>query len=53
MVGDGVYDVAAGNAAGVRTVWISHGREREFDHVPWRTVRDLPELLTLLCGCSD
>jgi HAD superfamily hydrolase (TIGR01509 family) len=54
MVGDGVYDVAAGNAAGVRTVWVSHGRQREFEPVPWRTVNDLSELLTFLLntGCQ-
>jgi HAD superfamily hydrolase (TIGR01549 family) len=51
MVGDGSYDVAAGNAAGVRTIWISHGRPREFNDVPWQTVTDLPRLLTLLCSC--
>ena len=52
MIGDGSYDCAAGNAAGIRTVWISHGRQREFADVPWRTVRDLPELLALLKRCG-
>ena len=54
MIGDGVYDCRAGAAAGVPTVWISHGRERNFDAEPWKTVRDLRELLNLLrsaeCG---
>jgi HAD superfamily hydrolase (TIGR01509 family) len=44
MIGDGQYDVQAGSAAGVRTVWISHGRSRSFEPAPWREVRDLLEL---------
>ena len=51
MIGDGSYDCAAGNAAGIKTVWISHGRVREFPDEPWRTVADLSELLTLLRSC--
>ena len=51
MVGDGQYDVEAGRAAEVRTVWISHDRPRAFDAVPWRTVRDLPDLVELLQSC--
>jgi HAD superfamily hydrolase (TIGR01509 family) len=52
MIGDSHYDVRAGLAAGARTVWISHGSERDFPEQPWRTVRDLPELLALLIGCA-
>ena len=48
MVGDGQYDIEAGNAAGIRTVWISHGRVRHFEARPWREVRDLHELRQLL-----
>lgn len=48
MVGDGQYDVEAGNAAGTPTVWISHGRHRPFAAEPWRTSRDLCELQVLL-----
>ena len=48
MVGDGQYDIEAGNAAGVRAVWVSHGRDRFFTAEPWRTVRDLCELKALL-----
>ena len=51
MVGDGQYDVEAGRAAEVRTVWVSHDRPRTFDAVPWRTVRDLRELVDLLRSC--
>jgi HAD superfamily hydrolase (TIGR01509 family) len=51
MVGDGQYDVEAGRAAEVRTVWISHDRPRSFDAAPWRTVRDLRELVALLQTC--
>jgi HAD superfamily hydrolase (TIGR01509 family) len=48
MVGDGQYDVEAGIAAGVRTVWVSHGRERGFEAEPWRVVRNLGELVGIL-----
>jgi phosphoglycolate phosphatase-like HAD superfamily hydrolase len=48
MVGDGRYDVEAGLAAGIRTVWLSHGRPRDFPAEPWRTVSDLHELLNVL-----
>ncbi len=48
MVGDGVYDIEAGVAAGMQTVWISHGRERGFSAQPWREVVDLPALLRML-----
>jgi phosphoglycolate phosphatase-like HAD superfamily hydrolase len=51
MVGDGQYDVEAGRAAEVRTVWISHDRPRPFDALPWQTVRDLRELVRLLDSC--
>ncbi len=52
MVGDGQYDVEAGLAAGVRTVWVSNGRPRPFDADPWLTVRDLGELAATLAGTS-
>jgi HAD superfamily hydrolase (TIGR01509 family) len=52
MVGDGQYDVEAGLAAGVRPVWVSHGKDRPFAAEPWRTVRDLCELSDLLRRCS-
>jgi HAD superfamily hydrolase (TIGR01509 family) len=48
MVGDGEYDVRAGLAAGVRTVWLSHRREKHFPEAPWQTVADLWELRDLL-----
>lgn len=51
MVGDGQYDVEAGLAAGVRTVWVSHGKPRPFAAEPWRTVLTLHELTELLAGC--
>jgi len=52
MVGDGQYDVQAGSAAGVRTVWISHGRSRTFEPAPWRELRDLLELRDLFSRCT-
>ena len=48
MVGDGSHDIEAGRAAGVKTVWVSHGQPRTFKAEPWRVVRNLPELLQLL-----
>jgi HAD superfamily hydrolase (TIGR01549 family) len=48
MVGDGQYDIEGGIAAGINTVWISHGREKSFEAMPWRSVRDLLELTNLL-----
>ena len=48
MVGDGQYDVEAGTAAGIKTVWISHGRQRPFEAIPWREVRDLVQLRQML-----
>jgi HAD superfamily hydrolase (TIGR01549 family) len=48
MIGDGRYDVEAGLAAGMKTVWISHARKRDFLAEPWRTVIDLHELLNVL-----
>ena len=48
MVGDAQYDVEAGLAAGIRTVWVSHGRERPFRATPWEIVGDLCELVNLL-----
>jgi len=48
MIGDGQYDVEAGNAAGIRTVWISHHAPRPFAAEPWKTVGHLGELLEIL-----
>ncbi len=52
MVGDGQYDIEAALAAGVKGVWISHGHRRDFTAEPWRTVRDLLELRTILEQCQ-
>ncbi|HZL35322.1 MAG TPA: HAD family hydrolase [Tepidisphaeraceae bacterium] len=51
MVGDGQYDIEAGVAAGIKTVWLSHGRQRAFPATPWRIVRDLPELAEVIKQC--
>ena len=51
MIGDGQYDVEAGIAAGMNTVWLSHDQPKPFTAEPWRVVRDLPELTALLRGC--
>lgn len=48
MVGDGEYDIAAAEAAGIRGIWISHGRTRPFAAQPWKTCVDLSELLAFV-----
>lgn len=48
MVGDGHHDIEAGLAAGMPTIWISHGKPRAFAAAPWRALPDLPALLDLL-----
>lgn len=48
MVGDGQYDVEAGINAGMFTVWLHHGRDRNFSATPGLTFRDLCELDTYL-----
>jgi len=53
MVGDGQYDVEAGLAAGILTVWVSHGREKPFAAEPWRVVHDLQELTAVLRDCLN
>jgi phosphoglycolate phosphatase-like HAD superfamily hydrolase len=53
MVGDGQYDVEAGSAAGVPSVWVSHGSDRPFEIEPWRAVRDLPALRAMLQACTS
>lgn len=52
MVGDGRYDVEAGLAAGMKTVWLSHGEEKTFPAQPWRTVSDLVEFQALVRRCE-
>jgi FMN phosphatase YigB (HAD superfamily) len=34
MVGDGSHDIAAANAAGVTSIWLSHHEERDFPTPP-------------------
>lgn len=48
MVGDGAHDIEAGRAAGVRTVWLSHGQVRSFDAVPDHEAADLFEVRRIL-----
>jgi HAD superfamily hydrolase (TIGR01509 family) len=48
MIGDSHHDVNAGIAARTQTVWLSHAQPKAFEAQPWRTVRDLAELLDLL-----
>ncbi|HTW93814.1 MAG TPA: HAD family hydrolase [Tepidisphaeraceae bacterium] len=50
MIGDGRHDIEAGCAAGIATVWISLGRQRNFAAQPWQTVSDLGELFQLLAA---
>jgi HAD superfamily hydrolase (TIGR01509 family) len=51
MVGDGQFDIEAGIAAGVHTIWLSHRRPRYFAAEPWQTVVDLLQLTALLRDC--
>jgi HAD superfamily hydrolase (TIGR01509 family) len=44
MIGDGQYDIEAGRAAGIRTIWLSHGNRRDFDATPDVVLRDLIDL---------
>src|SRR5258706_1985019 len=53
MVGDGQYDVEAGLAAGIATVWVSHGRIKPFAAEPQRVVHDLQELTRGLQDCLN
>jgi HAD superfamily hydrolase (TIGR01549 family) len=53
MVGDGWYDIQAGLAAGIKTVWLSHGKPRPFPHLPWRELPDLLQLHDLLRRTSE
>jgi HAD superfamily hydrolase (TIGR01509 family) len=48
MIGDWLHDIAAANAAGIRSVWISHRQARTFAALPWKSVNDLIELMALL-----
>jgi len=53
MVGDGQYDVEAGLAAGIATVWVSHGRIKPFAAEPDWVVQGLHELTAMLEGCLN
>jgi phosphoglycolate phosphatase-like HAD superfamily hydrolase len=49
MVGDYVYDIQAGRAAGTKTALVTHGREWPFAHladVTFPSFRELPEFQT-------
>lgn len=48
MVGDGYHDIEAGAAARMRTIWISHGTQRDFTAEPAHVVKDLIELRKFL-----
>jgi HAD superfamily hydrolase (TIGR01509 family) len=52
MVGDGQFGIEAGINAGMRSIWLSWDRERQFAAQPWRTVRDLAELHDLMASCD-
>ena len=53
MVGDGQYDVEAALAAGIASVWVSHGRIKPFAAEPNWVVQGLQELTAMLEGCLD
>jgi HAD superfamily hydrolase (TIGR01509 family) len=52
MVGDGQYDIEAGLAAGIRTIWLTHGRRvKPFAADPWKSLHDLHQLTAMLQDC--
>jgi HAD superfamily hydrolase (TIGR01509 family) len=51
MVGDGQYDIEAGLAAGIRTIWITHGRQKPFAAQPWKSLHDLHQLTAMVQNC--
>jgi HAD superfamily hydrolase (TIGR01549 family) len=53
MVGDGQYDVEAAAAAGIGSIWLSHGQPRAFAAVPWMTVQSLDELADMVQTSSE
>lgn len=53
MVGDGQYDIEAGNAAGMRTIWVSHGLERPFKATPADVIERLNDLRQLVEHATD
>lgn len=44
MVGDGEHDIAAAHAAGIASIWISHGVPRRFDIKPTYEFESLTQL---------
>jgi HAD superfamily hydrolase (TIGR01509 family) len=48
MIGDGYHDIEVGVAARMRTIWVSHGSERNFTAEPSHVVTNLIQLLQLL-----
>jgi HAD superfamily hydrolase (TIGR01509 family) len=50
MIGDGQYDIEAGRAAGIRTIWLSLGRPRPFAAQPAQQTENLHTLRSLLVG---
>jgi HAD superfamily hydrolase (TIGR01549 family) len=48
MIGDSTHDIESANAAGAKSVHITHGEPRDFEAEPWLTVESLGELLSLL-----
>ena len=50
MIGDGQYDIEAGHAAKIRTIWLHHGQPGTFEAMPDVELRDLTSSCT---RCSD
>ena len=53
MIGDGPHDIDAAEAASMRSIWISHDRQRDFQSVPTHICRDLLELHAFLKSCDN
>jgi phosphoglycolate phosphatase-like HAD superfamily hydrolase len=50
MIGDGEHDIASANAAGVRAIWVSHGKRRGFAAQPCQEVESLWDVHELLAS---
>lgn len=48
MVGDGLHDIDATLACGMKCVWVQHNPEETPRNQPWLTIRSLKELTNLL-----
>lgn len=53
MIGDGHHDIEAAANASMTSIWISHGRERQFKAIPTHICQDLLDLQRFLKSCDN